>query len=527
LGFTDPDGNGIAGLEAIYNKQLTSIPGWETVLLDARVRKIGEPDIKPAITNTRPIPASELILTFDNVIQDIVSRELQSAVELWNAKGGMALVMLPRSGEILAMASQPACDPNNANDFSLDAQREINVVNMYEPGSTFKIVPLLSALNNGLNLEQKIFCENGVYPVGSHRIRDTHPHGYLTLGDVLVYSSNIGAAKVCRIVGKSAIYQTARDLGFGCQTGVEVPSEARGILSDFHKWDLYQSCTIGYGQGVSVTALQLACAYGAIANDGILMKPRILRGIKSPGSEIIYTKPVQVRRIASRNVANQMLELLIQVVERGTGKIAKIEGAVIAGKTGTAQIPISKKVGYSETDYISTFIGFTVNEPRLLCLVIIDRPQFLHLGGYVSAPVFKSIMERAIPIVASEQKYHSAPSNGGGWVEKEFDIAPYLLNLSLADAKKILNRQKVAFKIIGSGNKITGQFPSPGAILLPQKPLLLYTDSLAELALVGLPARQAVKKALSAGYYPQIEGEGLVQSATVDGYTCHLTCSNN
>ncbi|NQS98143.1 MAG: PASTA domain-containing protein [candidate division Zixibacteria bacterium] len=519
VGFTDRDGKGIAGLELVYDEELSSIPGWENLPPDKSDNYANSP-IGAAV---KPIPGANLILTFDNVIHNIVSREINNAVNDWRAKAGMALVMLPRTGEILSMVSTPAFDPNSPGDFIHPDRRIKNIVDMFEPGSVFKIVPLIAALRSGISPSYKIHCENGRYKVGDCWIKDTPPRGTLSLEDIIVYSSNIGIAKIDSIVGAENLYETARDLGFGCPTGIEIPAEVSGILTPPAQWDENLLASIGFGQGVSVSALQIACAYGAIANDGVIMKPRIVKAEIHPNGRCLYSQPVKVRRAASRKVAEQATDILVQVVKRGTGTVAQMTTVTIAGKTSTAQKPISKELGYSDEKFISAFIGYTLEEPRLLCLVVIDEPKDRHYGGLVAAPIFKNIMKQVIPIIAAEQRDLMGPVEYSPKAEEHRLEAPDFVNMILEEALILLKKQNTPFKLEGSGEKITAQIPYPGQMFIPGDTITVFahlTD--AKPKLKGLTVRLAAKRLISAGYSVKIHGAGIVQSASFSGKNCTL-----
>ena len=524
LGFTDRDCKGIAGLEEIYNDELDSTPGWETVLEDA----FGEQFENPVYSRIDPVPGSDLVLTFDNVIQELVCRELAAAVEDYQAIGGMAIVMLPRTGEILAMASLPDFDPNDPGKYSNANRREKNVVDIFEPGSTFKLVPALAALEKGMPLKRWIDCGNGKYKVGKHTIKDVHKHKSLTFEDVIVNSSNVGTARIARWVGADNLYLTARNFGFGSPTGIEFPGEARGILSNPKKWDKYQLATIGIGQGVSVTAIQLACAYSAIANDGVMMKPRIVSSISNSSGEIESILPIQVRRVTKRKIAEKLTNVLVNVVERGTGKAARISGLKIAGKTGTAQKPMQDQRGYSEDKFVSTFIGYTIDEPRLLCMVILDEPKGQHYGGVVSAPVFKNIMEKAYPIISAEQDQYQGPIFNSIKSDELVLKTPDLINLPREDVSLILKKRKMISEFIGEGEKITSQLPLPGSVISEKDTLFLFaTQAEDKIKLKDFPVREAVKKLINAGYTVKVIGSGLVKSAKFDGAKCTIYCQEN
>ena len=521
VGFTDPDGKGISGIEQLYNDQLASVPGWEIVLSDALGRKLKN----PSNSRMEPIPGSDLILTFDHVIQELAHCELKAGVKKWGAKGGMAVVMLPRTGEVLSLVSLPGFDPNYPAKYGKRSLRERVVVDMYEPGSTFKIVPALAALKDGTPVSQVFDCENGRLRVGRHTIEDVKPHKWLTFKEVIAKSSNIGVVKISRAAGADKVYETARDLGFGNYTGIEMPGEAKGLLHPTVEWDKYMLSTVGIGQGVSVTALQLACAYGAVANDGLLLEPMVVKALRRPYGEVICAKPRAVRRVVSRKIAAQLTDILVQAVENGTGGNAVIPGLRIAGKTGTAQVPVSKEEGYSKDRYISSFIGYTVDEPRILCLVVIEEPSSGAYGGTVAAPIFKNIIMKTAPIVAAEQCEILGPSKLAALTGESGRGVPNLISYTVNEARNKLERDKIPYLLLGEGGKITSQLPYPGEAFTPGDTVIILAERAAKNPNpAGLCAREAAKRLISAGYEVKIVGRGVVRSAKFEGKRCTIYC---
>ena len=525
VGFTNRDCKGVAGLEMLYDSTLTSKKGWEFVLEDAR----GNQAVNSVNPGIAPVPGADLILTFDNVIQNLVSRELEEAIDFWDARGGYAIVMLPRTGEILGMASYPPCDPNHPDQASLDAQRIRNVVDAYEPGSTFKIVPMLAALKKGIPLNRKIDCNNGSIKIGTHWIHDVHRYKILTAAEVLINSSNIGIGKIAALAGDKLLYETARDLGFGTYTGIEIPGESRGNIPSPADWDEYLRATIGMGQGISCSGIQLTAAYSAIAAGGILLQPRVIRDVLTPQGGSSNTEPQVVRRAASKDDADALTEILVRAVESGTGKAAQINGLTIAGKTGTAQKYDRELQKYSDDQFIASFIGYTVDEPRVLCFIAIDEPQRDHYGGIVAAPVFKKIMEKAVPVAASEQREHFGPSRRPQRIDKNQIVIEDFINITIERASAHLQKKRIPFNINGGGKTVFSQFPLPGSYFTVRDTVELYTIDPQDLAseLKGLNTRQAVKKVLAAGYSVKIQGSGIVQRAEFKNNRCTLFCSPN
>ncbi len=523
VGFTDPDGNGIAGIEKLHDSDFASVPGWENVLLDAMGRKLPGHWLK----RVEPIPGADIVLTFDNVIQELTATELRNGVEKWGAKGGMAIVMLPRTGELLSVVSLPDFDPNYPGECGKLPRRERSVVDMFEPGSTLKLVPAVASLREGIPTSKVFDCMNGKLRVGSHIIKDVKPHKWLTFEDVIAKSSNIGVAQVSNCIGAEKLYETARDLGLGTYTDVEFPGEAKGQLHPPAQWDEYMLATVGIGQGVSVTAIQLACAYAAVANDGLMLRPMVVKQIHKPGGYVEKARPQPVRRAVTRQIARQMTKILIKAVENGTGYNARIPGLKIAGKTGTAQIPISKDEGYSADRYIASFVGFTVSEPRVLCLVVVEEPKEGIYGNSVAAPIFRRIMEQAAPIVAAEQNEFPGPYRGLV-IKGRGKYAPNLISYSVNEAETLLRKSKIPYQLLGEGGKITAQLPYPEECITTKDTLIMLAERPGEkLKLKGLNAREASKILIAAGYKVTLLGSGIVRSADFSGRNCTVRCEKS
>ena len=529
VGFTDRDCKGLAGLELMYDSTLTSVSGWEIILEDA----LGNEAKNSATPLVDPVPGSDMVLTFDNIIQNIVVDELQNAVNHWQAKGGFAIVLLPRTGEILGMHSEPSINPNNAGSYDFHSRRIRSVVDMYEPGSTFKIIPVLAALRKGISTSERFYCENGKYRIGDHWIKDVHPYKYMSLEEILIYSSNIGIAKVSAKVGSQLLYKTARDLGFGTLTGIKLPGEARGMMKSPRNWDKYLLATFGIGQGISCTGIQLCEAFSVLAADGLLMKPRLVRAILGPHGSNYYSSPKALRRAATYKETKILTDILVKAVEEGTGKAARIEGVKIAGKTGTAQVFIEEEDAYSTEKYISSFIGFTVDEPRILCLVVIEEPKYEIYGGTVAAPYFKNIVEQVIPIVAMEQKDKYGPDIVSKVLRNDLVTVPQLVNLERDKAVSLLNKRNLIPQFINEGDRIVEQFPLPDREISAEDTVWLRLVKIPQkkTEIVGMPMRDAVKALVASGYEVSIKGSGRVIKASFSGMKCKIQCklpdSNN
>ncbi|MGE4357456.1 MAG: peptidoglycan D,D-transpeptidase FtsI family protein [Candidatus Omnitrophota bacterium] len=387
IGFCDIDNNGIEGIELYYDKHLKGRPGFVLSNKDAKRRRIFflDYDYLP------PVDGYDLILTIDSVIQHIAERELEKAVKNTKAQGGSVVVISPYTGEILAMANYPNFNPNNPGIFSKENLRNRAIVDMFEPGSSFKIITASAALEEKVTtLKERFFCEKGSYNLGTHILHDHQPHGWLTFEEVIGFSSNIGTVKVAQKLGLDRLYPYIYAFGLGRKTGVDLPGEAEGFIRPLNKLSKTSIGAIPIGQEIMTTALQLVMAMGVIANGGYLMKPYIVKEIRDSKGVVLFTSsPTKIREVISPTTARLMTQILKGVVEYGTGKRAFVEEYLSAGKTGTAQ-KVENGV-YSHRKFVSSFVGFTpLENPRLVIGVVLDEP-YPYYGGVVCAPVFRNI----------------------------------------------------------------------------------------------------------------------------------------
>ena len=390
LGFTNIDNKGIAGIELQYDTYLRGEVRNISVGTDARGNRLFN-EVKEAVTG------NSLLLTIDERIQYIVERELAGAMKKWKAKAAVAVMMDPATGEILAMANRPNYDPNSAGTSKSYERRNRSLTDLFEPGSTFKTILAAAALEEGIvRFNDEYDVSKGYIVVGGKRISDLHRNDILTFQEVIQRSSNVGAVQIGMELGGKKYYKYIRDFGFGEKTGIDFPGEIRGILRAPSDWSGTSLAALSIGQEIGVTPLQILRAYAAIANGGELMRPYIVSDIISPNGQIIKRLSPRVeRRIISRKTAAQVTDILKTVVEEGgTATKAYIQGNLVAGKTGTAQIFDHKKKRYSRDKHISSFVGFVpADDPRLALIVIIYEPKGGSYGGVVAAPVFKNIIE--------------------------------------------------------------------------------------------------------------------------------------
>ena len=395
LGFAGIDGNGLEGLEYRYDALLRAREATFTVMRDALGRGFASED--------RPLSATEsgsnLILTIDQTIQFIAEKALAEAVTTQKAKSGMALVMAPDTGALLAVAHVPSFNPNAFGRSPKSHWRNRAITDPFEPGSTMKIFSMAAAIESGGLTRQSIFfCENGAYQIGKNVVHDTKGHGWLSLEQIMKFSSNIGAVKVGEKIGPETLSRTLRAFGFGARTGIDCPGETTGNLSPYRKWAKIDAGTIAFGQGISVSALQLVTAASAIANGGTLMRPYLVRAVTdSRGRPVQTFAPTALHRVISAGTAAAVSRMMEAAVSQGsTGTNAQMAGYQVCGKTGTAQ-KIDKTGGYARDRYIASFLGFVpVQRPALAILVVVNEPQESHYGGTVAAPVFRKIAHEAL-----------------------------------------------------------------------------------------------------------------------------------
>jgi len=396
LGAAGYDGEALGGLELRYDEYLK----------EPRIREVAYRDARGAIFDTSDDPlkghdVSHLHLTIDRNIQYVAETELAAAAHRLKVKKGSVIVMDPRSGAILAMASYPRFNPNTYQNYRLERWRNVGVTDMFEPGSVFKIIPTAIALEKGkVDLEGKIFCENGRMQVGSTVIKDHEKYGDLSLAEIIKFSSNIGATKIANRVGKDDFYNMIKRFGFGETTKLDFPGEVAGRIRDPESWHPVDLAALSFGQGLHVTALQITSAYSVLANGGKRMKPYLVQRITRSDGELIYESEAKsLGQIIQPQTAEILSRLLEGVTEAGgTGINAAIPGYRVAGKTGTAQKYDTKQKAYSKTDYYSSFVGYApADDARLVVYVGLDGPQGDQIyGGQIAAPIFKNVMSAAL-----------------------------------------------------------------------------------------------------------------------------------
>ncbi len=415
VGFSGMDGTGLEGIEFYYNQQLKGVDLNFTIFKDALGNGFSAGPGQSTDTS-----GHNLVLTIDNTIQYIAESALREAVDEYSALSGLALVMNPQTGAVLALAHYPLFNPNSYADFEKSIWRNRALTDTFEPGSTMKIFSAAAALEHGKITPNEIFfCENGAYKIGKNVVHDIHKYGWLSLQQIIKYSSNIGAVKVVEKMGARNLHRTFRDFGFGQKTGIDSPGETPGSLLHYSSWSKIDTGAISFGHGISVSAVQMVTAISAIANGGNLMKPYLVRAIVDQNGNLVNAfKPQKARTVISARTATIVKNILKTVItEGGTGVNAALDGYTACGKTGTAR-KLDENGEYSKTRHTASFIGFApADDPEIAILVIIDEPQGKYYGGIVAAPVFKKISQQTlnylnVPPEADPTKLRVSRDNG-------------------------------------------------------------------------------------------------------------------
>src|SRR5215212_6247649 len=392
LGYVGLDGKGLGGVEQFYNAKISGEPGQLFLEKDANGKPYEGYEIAAK-------PGQTVVLTIDQTIQYQAEQALQAAVHQSRAKSGSVIVLDPRSGEILALANAPTFDPNRVSEAKPETRSNWALQNIYEPGSTFKVVAFSAALEKKLaRVDERIDCQMGAITVAGRVVHDHHPFGSLTIPEALAKSSNVAAIKLGLRVGDPTMYDYIRRFGFGSKTGVELPGETNGILRKVERWQPSSIGSIAIGQEVGVTPVQMVAAFGALANDGVRIAPHLIREVRDAGGNVVYRAEPEQRRVISAETAITLRGMLEGVTLNGTAKKAQLDGYSAAGKTGTAQKIDPKTKAYSSTKFVGSFVGFApVSNPQVVIIVVIDEPSGAYHGGDVAAPVFREVAEQILP----------------------------------------------------------------------------------------------------------------------------------
>ncbi len=472
IGFTGTDADGLEGVERRYDSLLKGASRRVTGSKDARGRVLLYEDIDKTV----PVEGSSIQLTIDKTLQYIAEKSLKKAVDSTRAKGGTAVIMNPFTGEILAMASLPTYDPNDIGDYKARDWRNRSITDAFEPGSIFKIFLISAALEERTVTPQDIvYCENGSYRVADRVFHDSEKHGWLSVPQIIRYSSNIGSAKIGERLGPELLYRHLKAFGFGARTGIDLPGEARGSLRPYKSWSGVGIDTISFGQGVSASSIQLITALSSIANGGFLMKPYVVKSIiGSDGKVVSETHPVILRKVISEKTAEEVTDMLIDVTRRGTGVNAAIDDFEVAGKTGTAQKADLVRGGYLPGAWMASFMGFVpAREPRLAILVSVDEPQDEYHGGSAAAPAFREIATQGLsylgvfphnPASPPSKRVLSAKANSLKDAEQSLNAVPDFSGKTMRAVLRMAAQRSLEVEVKGSGMAVS-QSPAPGSAI--------------------------------------------------------------
>jgi cell division protein FtsI/penicillin-binding protein 2 len=514
LGYVGLDDKGLGGVEYQYDKQIRGLPGRVLLSTDAKHRSFRS-------TEWRGEPGNNIVLTIDDDIQYIAEKVLAQTIQKFHAAGGTVIVQNPHTGEILAMANQPSFDPNHYQKYPPKDRKNRAIGWIYEPGSTFKSVTISSAIDDRLAKPTDLVdCQMGAIRLGGriiHDVRDILPYerkGPLTVAQILMYSSDVGAVKMALRLGEERFYHRILNYGFDAKTDVGLPGEEIGLLEPPRRWSGVSIGEIGIGQGVGVTPLQMIRVYSAIANGGVMVQPKIVRRIGA-GADDGTPPPSLGRRVISERTADMMKRMLAGVVEHGTGVAAQLPGYTSAGKTGTAQ-KVDATGHYSHKDYVASFMGFApVEKPAVTILVVIDTPVGAIYGAEVAAPAWKLITEQTLRYLNIPQDHPSESIQIASRRSAEFPVqkrrrnadTPPITSESVGTATRPM--EPVSF------SPATG-LPSKGTVLLDESPLLVVPD------FTGLSARRVTEECQSLGLEMQMAGSGIaVQQDPPAGTSVH------
>lgn len=499
IGYVDNDYKGVNGISKSFDHILKGRDGFRIVERNAMgdIISISENETQPSV------PGDDIYLTIDKRYQAIAEEELKESLKSNGGESATCIIMNPNSGEILALANINDYDPNNFWEYNDFERKNRAITDSYEPGSTFKVITLAALLEEkACNEAERINVENGVYKFRNNYIRDTHKFESLTVREIIEESSNIGIAKLVQRISDEKYYQYVRGFGFGTFTSISLPGEVTGKLVELDKWSKLTKTYMSHGYNISVTPLQLTNAFCAVVNGGILYRPQIVkRQVDKNGKIVEEFSPVAVRRVVSEKTSERMRNILLGVVENGTGSQAKIESLSIGGKTGTSKLVIDGK--YSNTQYYSSFVGFyPADKPEIVCFVLINKPKGQYYGGAVSAPVFKKVISRihdlengmydnSVPHQDIKITEHKGDSFNDNIVELESknrssitgtqnifissrgkNLMPDLTGKTIKEAILILNDLKIKWSVSGSG-VVTEQSISPGNAIDKKKTCIL------------------------------------------------------
>ncbi len=461
IGFVSRENGGLSGIEAAYDGSLRGVAGRETVVRNGSYKS----DRYYTHVDQKPVDGKHVYLTIDATVQDVAETELRRAVDEFDARGGAVIVMEVATGDVLALAELPAI-ANRDRASRVDSLWTLrSVSHVYEPGSTFKLVTMAALLDKTRVTPADSFdAEDGKADIGVATIRDPHPHRWLSLDEAFMFSSNIVMAKASSYLQPGDLYGYARLFGFGTKTGIGLPGESAGLVPPIARWSARTKATMAFGQEVAVTPIQILNAFAAIANGGVMMMPRLVRGVADPATgDVSRSEPVVVRRVVSEETAETLRSMCLRVVEEGTAQAAKLEFMRVAGKTGTAQKAGGR--GYLAHRYVSSFVGFAPYEnPKIAAIVMLDEPKWAsRFGGDSAAPVFARICRALATSTAWFDGVLSLETLRVASLEGRGAIAPNYLRMDRAAALAAARRLGANVLLSGERGRVVAQAPPPGS----------------------------------------------------------------
>ena len=459
LGYINIDDIGIQGIEQMYDNVLRGDPGWRVVRLDVR----GNPHLRQSLPFKKPVNGGDVILTTEIPLQSVLEDELIRAIDEYHAISASGIILDPRNGAISALASIPSYDPNQLNA-SHDSSRKCRIItDVYEPGSTFKLIPASLLLERGLaDSHTTIDCKPGYVVIYGKKIRDTKAYDKLTFKQGFAKSSNVVMIKLSERLDGEDFYQHICKFGFIGRTGVELDGEVAGFMPKPEDWSGTTKPNLVIGQGIAVTILQMAMAYATVANGGQAVTPALVHGIRHPDGRFVKRDCISLRRVISEKTAAVLSDFLVETVNNGTGQAAKINGLTIAGKTGTAEKPNLIEGGYYDDRLIASFIGFfPAEDPAYLVAIIVDEPNGKHTGGLVAAPVFRRVAKRILGLKPEirMQQTNSTNDKHGSSVR-----VPDITMLKKDEARRKLEDCGLSVRFHGKGTITLDQVPFPGML---------------------------------------------------------------
>lgn len=528
IGFVSRENGGLSGVEAAYDRALRGTAGRETVVRNGAYKS----DRYYTQVEEKPVDGRHVYLTIDATVQDVAETELLRAVDEFDARGGAVVVMEIATGDVLALAELPSITDRERASRADSLWTLRSVSHVYEPGSTFKLVTMAALLDKTRVTPADSFdAEDGKADIGVATIRDPHPHRWLTIDEAFMYSSNIVMAKASSYLQPGDLYGYARLFGFGSKTGIGLPGESAGLVPPIERWSARTKATMAFGQEVAVTPMQILNAFAAVANDGVMMMPRLVRGVADPATgKTSRSEPVVVRRVVSKETAARLRAMCLRVVVDGTAQAARLEFMRVAGKTGTAQKAGNR--GYLAHRYVSSFVGFAPYEnPKLAAIVMLDEPKWAsRFGGDSAAPVFARIC-RALATstdwfddVLSLETLRVASLEGRG------DTAPNFLRLDRPAALAAARRLGANVLVSGERGRVVAQVPAPGSPMDRDGVVRLLVADPSGAAKTGVETNRRVRAHYRDAVRPDDDGDAAAsrtRQARVSGTSAGVVAAHN